>query len=79
MFEPLKNPFDPAAEAGFKTEDVTGDELKQTDERAAAQGDSKIKQLRAEADENLAKWQRAQADYINYKRRAEQEIGRSGY
>ena len=78
MFEPLKNPFDPAAEAGFKTGEVTGDELKQTDERAAAQGDSKIEQLRAEADENLAKWQRAQADFINYKRRAEQEIATAG-
>ena len=32
-----------------------------------------LAELRAEAEANLAGWQRAQADYINYKRRNEQE------
>jgi len=33
---------------------------------------------KARADSNLAGWQRAQADFINYKRRAEQEKGEIG-
>ena len=32
-----------------------------------------LTEAKAEAEANLANWQRAQADFINYKRRAEQE------
>jgi molecular chaperone GrpE len=33
----------------------------------------KLAELKAKAEANLAGWQRAQADFINYKKRAEQE------
>ena len=32
-----------------------------------------LAEAKAKAEANLAGWQRAQADFINYKRRAEQE------
>jgi len=34
---------------------------------------NELKEARAQAEANLAGWQRAQADFINYKRRTEQE------
>jgi molecular chaperone GrpE len=46
-------------------------------EKAGARGTSSLKKALAEAnqkaEEYLANWQRAQADFINYKRRTEQE------
>jgi len=37
-----------------------------------------LSEERAQADTNLAGWQRAQADFLNYKRRVEQEIAETG-
>jgi molecular chaperone GrpE len=52
-------------------------EEEQTDEVAELEDIESLKQALAEekakAETNLAGWQRAQADYINYKRRSEQE------
>jgi molecular chaperone GrpE len=57
------------------TEQEPEEEL--TDEVAELEDIESLKQALAEektkAETNLAGWQRAQADYINYKRRAEQE------
>jgi molecular chaperone GrpE len=55
--EPEQEPTDEVAEV---SEDI--ESLKQA-----------LAEERAKAETNLAGWQRAQADYINYKRRSEQE------
>jgi molecular chaperone GrpE len=55
--EPEEEPTDEVAEV---SEDI--ESLKQA-----------LAEERAKAETNLAGWQRAQADYINYKRRSEQE------
>jgi molecular chaperone GrpE len=57
MIEPEQEPTDEVAEV---SEDI--ESLKQA-----------LAEERAKAETNLAGWQRAQADYINYKRRSEQE------
>lgn len=60
-------------------EDVNGQpntgETAAVDEQtaAASDGDSELKAAKEEAERYLANWQRAQADLINYRRRAEQE------
>ncbi|MBI2854329.1 MAG: nucleotide exchange factor GrpE [Chloroflexi bacterium] len=56
---------------------ANGDELNQTDEGVAEESVETLRQAladeKAKAEQYLASWQRAQADFINYKRRTEQE------
>ncbi len=54
------------SDTGEKELESTGDELEALKKQ--------IDEAKAKADANLAGWQRAQADFINYKRRCEQEM-----
>jgi len=55
-------------------EDVTNEiEPEVTEVEDIATLKQSLTEAKAEAEANLANWQRAQADFINYKRRAEQE------
>jgi molecular chaperone GrpE len=61
-------------ERGAKSEDAGGAESR---EPAAGDGVSEVEGLREKADQYYKNWQRSAADFINYKRRVEQERGES--
>ena len=52
----------------IKSDDIKSDEISDVEELKKALAEEKSK-----CEQNLSRWQRAQADFINYKRYAEQE------
>ncbi|MBN9493159.1 nucleotide exchange factor GrpE [bacterium] len=52
-----------------------GDDQRSSPADAAAQGGEALAELQSRADEYHRNWQRSAADFINYKRRVEQERG----
>jgi molecular chaperone GrpE len=54
--------------------DTSGDDATSTD-KTDESNDSMLAQLRAEAQKNLDGWQRSRAEFTNYKKRVQKELG----
>ncbi len=57
----------------LEEQDITFEQKNGSENNEISSLQKELAEIRAKAEANLAGWQRAQADYANYKRRAEQE------